>query len=61
MDQYLHLHWGLVALKQRQVGTALALAKPGLLSPSAWGLLRQARRQRLAGSNSPVPKIVVVE
>lgn len=61
VDQYLHLHWGLVALKQRQVGTALALAKPGLLSPSAWGLLRQARRQRLAGSNSPVPKIVVVE
>jgi glycosyltransferase involved in cell wall biosynthesis len=62
IDQYLHLHWGLVALKQRQITTALALAQPGLFSPQAWQLLIQARRQRsTAGMDSSVPKIVVVE
>ncbi len=60
LASYLHLHWGLVALKQRQFGTALALSRAGLFSPSAWQLLLQAQRQRRhPNADSQVPKIVV--
>ena len=59
--QYLHLHWGLVALKQKQLFTALALIAPGLISPAAWRLLLQARQLRSApASDSPVPKTILV-
>lgn len=62
IERYLHLHWGLVALKQRRIGTALALAAPGLISPHAWKMLLQARRQRVyADAQSPIPKRVLVE
>lgn len=62
IDRYLHLHWGLVALKQRRLGTALALASPGLLSPQAWMMLLQVRRQRAhANAHSLVSKRVLVE
>ncbi|NJL50079.1 MAG: glycosyltransferase family 2 protein [Leptolyngbyaceae cyanobacterium SM2_5_2] len=60
LGQYLHLHWGLVALKQRQWSTALALGRPGLLSLSAWRLLLSARRQR-QGQAGLVPKIVIMQ
>ncbi|MBE9139971.1 glycosyltransferase family 2 protein [Nodosilinea sp. LEGE 07088] len=46
LGQYLHLHWGLVALRQRQVTTAISLLAPSALSPKAWQLLAQARRLR---------------
>lgn len=58
--QYLHLHWGLVALKQRQFSMALSLMIAGLLSPQAWRLLIQARKLRLTQENdSEVPKIAL--
>jgi len=61
IKNYLHLHWGLVALKQRRFATALKLALPGLASPGAWRLLRQARRLRTQVAQSTlVPKIVLV-
>jgi glycosyltransferase involved in cell wall biosynthesis len=46
LDRYLHLHWGLIALKQGRVGLALQLALPGLLSIPAWSLLWRARQRR---------------
>ena len=39
IQAYLHLHWGLVALKQKQLSTALTLLFPAILSPIAWQLL----------------------
>ncbi|HEY9878406.1 MAG TPA: glycosyltransferase family 2 protein [Leptolyngbyaceae cyanobacterium] len=62
IQNYLHLHWGFVALKQRQLGAALALIAPGVTSPKAWSLLKQARQGR--GQNpavSSIPKIVLVD
>jgi glycosyltransferase involved in cell wall biosynthesis len=62
IERYLHLHWGFVAIKQRRLGTALALAAPGLLSPHAWKMLLQTRRQRAhADAQSLIPKRVLVE
>ncbi|WP_035986740.1 glycosyltransferase family 2 protein [Leptolyngbya sp. KIOST-1] len=61
IDRYLHLHWGLVALRQRQFGTGLSLLAPGLLSPQAWRLLTQARQLRSAlAVDSLVPRTVLV-
>lgn len=61
IDRYLHLHWGLVALRQRQVGTGLSLLGPGLLSPQAWRLLTHARKLRSAlVVDSLVPRTVLV-
>ncbi len=62
IERYLHLHWGLVALKQRRLRMALALAAPGLISPQAWIMLFKARRQRAhADAQGPIPKRVLVE
>ncbi|PSN13852.1 glycosyl transferase [filamentous cyanobacterium CCT1] len=62
INRYLHLHWGLVALRQRQVGTGLSLLAPGLLSPQAWRLLTQARKLRSAlVADSLVPRTVLVQ
>lgn len=62
IDQYLHLHWGLVALRQRQVGTGLALLAPGMLSPQAWRLLSQARKLRSTlGVDGYIPRTVLVQ
>ncbi|MGB3312514.1 MAG: glycosyltransferase family 2 protein [Nodosilinea sp.] len=61
IDRYLHLHWGLVALRQRQVGTGLFLLAPGILSPQAWRLLTQARKLRSTlEADSLVPRTVLV-
>jgi glycosyltransferase involved in cell wall biosynthesis len=62
LAKYLHLHWGLVALKQRQLGAALSLSRVGLFSPPAWHLLLQAQRRRHSpNADSQIPKIVVAE
>ena len=61
IGQYLHLHWGLVALRQRQVATGLSLLAPGVLSPRAWQLLAQARRLRSApAADALIPRTVLV-
>ncbi|HEY9762694.1 MAG TPA: glycosyltransferase family 2 protein [Trichocoleus sp.] len=62
IQNYLHLHWGFVALKQRQLGSALALMAPGMTSLKAWKLLKQARQSRSQNAAaSPIPKIVVAD
>lgn len=62
IDQYLHLYWGLVALKQKQFSTALALMAPGAFSPKAWQLLAQTRKLRAGQAGEElVPKTVLVE
>lgn len=43
IHNYLRLHWSLVALKQRQLGPAIALMGPAIASWPAWQLLLQAR------------------
>jgi glycosyltransferase involved in cell wall biosynthesis len=61
IGQYLHLHWGLVALRQRQVATGLSLLAAGALSPQAWQLLAQARQLRSnPQADHRVPRTVLV-
>ena len=42
---YLHLHWGLIALKQKRLATAVSLLFPALLSPAAWQLFLGKSKQ----------------
>ncbi len=44
--RYLHLHWGLVALKQKQFSTSLTLLFPALFSFPAWRLLLGRKKQQ---------------
>ncbi|MEL6813805.1 MAG: glycosyltransferase family 2 protein [Cyanobacteria bacterium J06598_3] len=68
INQYLHLHWAVVALKQKQVGTTVGLGFPAALSPAAWKLLQQAILLRRGSANSfrkqkatpPIEKTVLV-
>ncbi|MEO0757273.1 MAG: glycosyltransferase family 2 protein [Cyanobacteria bacterium J06648_16] len=60
ISQYLHLHWMLVALKQKQLGTAGSMAFPAVLSLGAWGLLQQAVKFRKQQAVPPVEKRVLV-
>jgi glycosyltransferase involved in cell wall biosynthesis len=61
IDRYLHLHWGLVALRQRQITTGLSLLATGALSPHAWRLLAQARKLRANPlGDHLVPRTVLV-
>lgn len=52
IEGYLHLHWGLVALKQKKLDTALQLAFPATFSPKSWQLLWNARNAQKASSSS---------
>ncbi|MEO1592916.1 MAG: glycosyltransferase family 2 protein [Cyanobacteria bacterium J06632_22] len=60
VSQYLHLHWMIVALKQRQLATAGSFAFPAVLSPGAWKLLQQAVKFRKQQATPPVEKRVLV-
>ncbi|MEA5465690.1 glycosyltransferase family 2 protein [Leptothoe sp. PORK10 BA2] len=57
--QYLSLHWMIVALKQKQLSTALSFGLPAIFFPKAWQLLQQAIRFRKQMSLSPIAKIVL--
>lgn len=57
INQYLHLHWAIVALKQKQPLAGVALGFPAALSPAAWNLLQQAFRVRKQQSASPIAKL----
>lgn len=58
--KYLNLHWGFVALKQKQFVTALRLMGGAIASPTAWKLLQQARTARASlASSSMIPKVVL--
>ncbi|MBD2310751.1 glycosyltransferase family 2 protein [Desertifilum sp. FACHB-1129] len=53
IEAYLNLHWGLVALKQKKLGTAAQFAFPAALSPQAWRLLWDARTAQKTLSSLP--------
>ncbi|MFK8186528.1 MAG: glycosyltransferase family 2 protein [Phormidesmis sp.] len=57
INKYLHLHWAIVALKQKQPTASLGLALPAALSPGAWQLLQQAVRMRKQQAEPPVQKL----
>ncbi len=58
IQEYLKLHWGLAALKQKALAPAFALGFPAVLSPTAWQLLLKARRQQDA--NPPIQRVVLM-
>lgn len=61
IDNYLNLHWGLVALRQGKWETAASLCFPAIFSPPAWSLLRQARTLRgMASESVLIPKVPVI-
>ncbi|MGC1309730.1 MAG: glycosyltransferase family 2 protein [Phormidesmis sp.] len=57
INDYLHLHWAIVALKQKQPMTSASLGFPSLLSPKAWNLLQQAVRMRKQQATTPIAKL----
>lgn len=57
MEQYLHLHWAIVALKRKQFGTTASLGFPAVFSASAWRLLQQAMAFRKQKATAPIEKI----
>ena len=57
IEQYLHLHWAIVAFKQKQFGIATALGFPAVLSLKAWQLLQQAIAFRAQKAAVPIEKI----
>lgn len=59
INQYLHLHWAIVALKQKQLSTTAALGFPAALSPAAWKLLQQAVAFRKQKAAAPIEKTVL--
>lgn len=62
IQDYLKLHWGLVALKQRKLLVALKLAMPAFFSPSAWGILVRAVTARKRPTKAKeVRKLVLTE
>lgn len=62
LQNYMRLHWGGVALKQKQVATALKLAVPAVFSPGAWKLLKEAIAARQQQTQTPeIRKLVLVE
>ncbi len=57
IEQYLHLHWAIVSLKQKHPITSMNLGFPAVLSPLAWKLLQQAIRMRKQQIVSPISKL----
>ena len=57
IDQYLHLHWAIVAIKRKQFSTTARLGFPAVLSPKAWQLLQQAVTLRKQKANAPIEKV----
>lgn len=60
--QYMNLHWGLVALKQKQLLTALNMLLPAAFSPQAWQLFLEATASRKQPKENPnVRKQVLID
>ena len=57
INQYLHLHWAIVALKQKQLTTGASLGFPAVFSPEAWKLLQQAFQARKQKNDSIIQKL----
>ena len=60
INQYLHLHWAIVALKQKQLAAVAQLGFPAAFSLGAWQLLQQAISFRKQRAVAPVDKKVLV-
>ena len=56
---YLSLHWMIVALKQKQLSSALSFGLPAIFFPKAWQLLQQAVNFRQQKAIPPVAKLVL--
>jgi glycosyltransferase involved in cell wall biosynthesis len=62
IQDYLKLHWGLVALKQKKLWMALKLATPAIFSPAAWSILARAITARKQPTKAKeVRKLVLTE
>jgi glycosyltransferase involved in cell wall biosynthesis len=62
IQDYLKLHWGLVALKQKNVLAALKLVLPSAFSPAAWGIFAKAISARKQPNKAEeVRKLVLKE
>ncbi|HBE18267.1 MAG TPA: glycosyl transferase [Cyanobacteria bacterium UBA11149] len=48
---FLSLYWGLIGLKQRQIGEGLTMMFPAVFSPSAWQMLSRVISSRKANIN----------
>lgn len=59
ISSYLHLHWAIVALKQKQPAVSLSLGLPAAFSPAAWQLLQQAVRTRKQQAAPPIQKLAL--
>lgn len=56
---YIHLHWSLVALRQKKFTTAVTIGAPAWFDAQAWRLLWQIRRARQRSESALVPKLPV--
>ncbi|MFN6516985.1 MAG: glycosyltransferase family 2 protein [Nostoc sp. CreGUA01] len=62
IKNYLKLHWSLVALKQKNIKSFLAMIELSALSPQSWKFLLSAvSSRRTQGNNSQVRKFVLIE
>ncbi|WP_215618346.1 glycosyltransferase family 2 protein [Leptothoe kymatousa] len=57
--QYLSLHWMIVALKQKQLASALRFSLPAMFSPRAWLLLQKAVNFRKQKATPAIAKLVL--
>lgn len=58
VEDYLYLHWGIVALRNQQIGVALRLLNSGIWNLRAWQILLQAIQFRR--SQTPDPDIATL-
>jgi glycosyltransferase involved in cell wall biosynthesis len=59
---YLKLHWGYIALKQKDVFRAFKLVFPAVLSPAAWKLLLNAISSRNQQAENPnLHKLILIK
>lgn len=61
INQYLHLHWAIVALKQKRLTTGVSLGFPAVFSPEAWQLLQQAFQVRKQKNDSIIQKFELLK
>jgi len=64
VEKYLHLHWGLAALKQLKVVPALQMMLPAVAKTEAWQLLWRSRRATPSNSAiapSPTRQLVLTD
>ena len=59
INQYLHLHWAMVALKQKRLAAVASLGFPAAFSLGAWQLLQQAISFRKQRAIAPIVKKVL--